>query len=388
MKVVHVGKYYWPYSRGIETYLKLLCERLIEAVDVDVIVANNSVRNVHEEINGVRVTRLGRLVELFSTSFCFSLPFVLRRKRPDIVHIHLPNPWAELCYFLAGCPGKLVVSFHSDIIRQKKLLFFHKPLHKAFLKKAEKILVATPRHAKFSPFLSTLPEDKIEVVHYGIDVNKIRDFDKETSEKIIRKTGTPLVLFVGSLVYYKGLEVLLQSAKILNEKSPIPPLEKGDGKPPGHTPGTHFLLIGTGPLENKLKAMAKELGLVNRVHFFGKVDNKTLVAAYNACDIFCLPSTYRSEAFGIVQLEAFAAGKPVISTDLKSGVPYVNIDSETGYIVPPNNPEKLAEAVEKLLESEEKRKDFGEAAIKRVKTEFSADKMAAETLKVYNNLSI
>ena len=258
MKILHIGKYYFPYARGIETYLKNLCERLIEAVDLEVIVANDCAKTVCEEINGVRITRLGRLFELASTSFCFALPFVIRKKKPDIVHIHLPNPWAELCYFLAGCPGKLVVSFHSDIIRQKFLLKLHSPLHKAFLRKAEKIIVATPRHIEFSPFLSKLPKEKFAVVHYGIDPKEIQNFDEKLSEDIIRKTGKPLILFVGSLVYYKGLEILLQSIK----KSPVPPLEKGDHNSPpvlqgsqtsqipagserrgGHS-NPHFLLIG------------------------------------------------------------------------------------------------------------------------------------------------
>ena len=392
MKIVHIGKYYWPYSRGIETYLKLLCERLIEAVDLEVIVANDSTKTVHEEINGVRLTRLGRLFELAATSFCFSLPFVLRKKKPDIVHIHLPNPWAELSYFLAGCPGKLVVSFHSDIIKQKFLLKLHNPLHKAFLKKAEKIIVATPAHAEFSPVLSKLPKDKIEVVHYGIDLKKSRTFDQKIVDEIIKKTGKPLVLFVGSLVYYKGLEILLKAVKILN---PSLPLEKGGFQTTAERPlpsfvdcNSHFLLIGNGPLENKLKAMTRELGINNHVHFFGNVDDETLRAAYHACDIFCLPSTFRSEAFGIVQLEAFAAVKPVISTNLKSGVPYVNLDRKTGLIVPPDDPENLAEAIATLLNSPEKRQEFGENALKRVVNEFSADKMAAETLKIYKNLSI
>jgi len=367
MKVLHIGKYYYPYSRGIETYLKLLCERLIEAVDLEVIVANDSVKTVHEEINGVRITRLGRLFELASTSFCFSLPFILRRKKPDIVHIHLPNPWAELCYFLAGCPGKLVISFHSDIIRQKFLLQLHKPLHKAFFKKAEKIIVATPRHAEFSPFLSKLPKEKIEVIHYGINAKNIQNFDKNISEKIIKKTGKPLVLFVGSLVYYKGLEILLQAAKNVDFNQ-------------------HFLLIGTGPLENKLKNMAKEIGIEKYVHFFGKVDEETLKAAYNACDIFCLPSNYRSEAFGIVQLEAFAAGKPVISCDLPSGVPYVNQDGKTGIIVPPNDPSALAAAINKLLNDKELREKLGQQALERVTHEFTADQMAVKTLKVYEEI--
>ncbi len=375
MKVLHIGKYYYPYSRGIETYLKLLCERLIEAVDLEVIVANDSVKTVHEEINGVRVTRLGRLFELAATSFCFSLPFILRRKKPDIVHIHLPNPWAELCYFLAGCPGKLVVSFHSDIIRQKFLLQLHKPLHRAFLKKAEKIIVATPRHAEFSPFLSKLPKEKIEVVHYGIDLKEIQNFDEKKKEEIIKKTGKPLILFVGSLVYYKGLEILLQSIK----KSPSPPLEKGECN-------RHILLIGSGPLENKLKNMTKELGIEKNVHFFGNVDEETLKAAFNACDVFCLPSNYRSEAFGIVQLEAFAAGKPVVSCNLPSGVPYVNQNGKTGIIVPPNDPSALAAAINKLLSDDDLREKLGIQALERVTKEFTADQMAVNTLAIYNKL--
>jgi rhamnosyl/mannosyltransferase len=122
------------------------------------------------------------------------------------------------------------------------------------------------------------------------------------------------------------------------------------------------------------------------VHFFGKVDQKTLKAAYNACDIFVLPSNYRSEAFGIVQLEAFAAGKPVVSSNLPSGVPYVNLDGVTGIIVPPNDAEKLADAINKLLRDDSLREKLGRAARERVEREFTADQMASKTLKVYEKV--
>ncbi|MCK5851841.1 glycosyltransferase, partial [bacterium] len=243
--------------------------------------------------------------------------------------------------------------------------------------------------------------------HYGIDLKEIQNSDEKKKEEIIQKTGKPLILFVGSLVYYKGLEILLQSipplkGELINsppyeggsltprmlgvaesrggsEKSPYPPLEKGDCNP-------HFLLIGSGPLENKLKNLTKELGIEKNVHFFGNVDEKTLKAAYNACDIFCLPSNYRSEAFGIVQLEAFAAGKPVISCNLPSGVPYVNQDGKTGIIVPPNNPSALAAAINKLLSDDKLREKLGQQALERVTQEFTADKMAVKTLKVYEEV--
>ncbi|MCX7848116.1 MAG: glycosyltransferase [bacterium] len=365
--VVHIGKYYWPYQRGIETHLRLLCERLVEAVELDVIVAQEGWRTVREEINGVRVMRLGRLVEISGTSICASLPFILRRMRPEIVHVHLPNPWAEWSYFLAGAPGRLVVSFHSDIIRQKVLLRLHAPLHRRFLRRAERVIVATPRHVEHSPFLSELPAERCTVIPYGIEV---REFEltrarAERAEAMRREYGVPMILFVGQLVYYKGVEVLLRAMR---------EVEGG------------AVIIGRGPLEGKLRRMARELGVSDRVHFLGYVDEEELRAAYHACDVFCLPSTYRSEAFGVVQLEAFACGKPVVSTDLASGVPWVNRDGETGIVVPPGDSGALGRALRRLIEDEGLREELGRRARARVLAEFQADEMARRTLAVYEEI--
>lgn len=367
MRVVHVGKFYWPYQRGIETHLRLLCERLTEAVELDVVVANEGWRTVHEEVRGVRVTRLGRVGEIASTSLCFGLPGALRRMRPDIVHVHLPNPWAEWSYFAAGAPGRLVVSFHSDIIRQKLLLRLHAPMHRRFLRAAARVIVATPRHIEYSPFLRELPRERCVVIPYGLDV---REFEltrarAAAAAELRRKVGTPLVLFVGQLVYYKGVEVLLAAMRRV----------KGSA-----------LIVGRGPLEKRLRRLAGELGVSERVHFMGYVSEEELRVAYHACDVFCLPSTYRSEAFGIVQLEAFACGKAVVSTDLPSGVPWVNRDGETGLVVPPGDSEALAGAIERLLTDDELRKGMGERGRQRVVREFNADRMAGETLRVYEEV--
>jgi len=366
--VVHIGKYYWPYQRGIETHLRLLCERLTEAVDLDVVVANEGVRTVREEINGVRVTRLGRLGEVASTSLCTGLPLLLRRMRSDIVHVHLPNPWAEWNYFAAGAPGRLVVSFHSDIIRQKMLLRLHAPVHRRFLQRAARVIVATPRHIEYSPFLSQLPPERCTVIPYGIDMKEYaytREMERQVAE-LRARCGTPLVLFVGQLVYYKGVEVLIRAMREIEG---------------------HLAVIGRGPLEHQLRALAREGGLDERVHFLGYVEEDVLRAAYHACDVFCLPSTYRSEAFGIVQLEAFACGKPVVSTNLPSGVPWVNRDGETGLIVPPGDSGALALALRRLLSDDALRHEMGTAAHARVVREFDADRMAAATLAVYHDVA-
>ena len=367
MNVVHVGKYYHPYQRGIETYLRLLCERLNREVNLDVLVAHDHWRTVHETVNGVRVTRLGRVAEICATSFCLGLAPALRRLRPDIVHVHLPNPWAEASYFLAGCPGRLVVSFHSDIIRQRWLLKLHAPLHRRFLARASRIIVATPEHIRHSPFLARLPRERCTVVHYGIETERFAlDAAMRTRVNALQAAiGAPRVLFVGRLVYYKGLDVLLRAAV------DVP---------------AQIMIVGAGPLEQRLRTLAAELGIGARVHLLGEVDAATLVAAYHACDVFCLPSTARSEAFGIVQLEAFAAGKPVVSTQLPSGVPYVNQHGRTGLVVPPGDAQELARALNTLLKDEALRATLGAQARERVEQEFNADRMAAETLRVYNEV--
>ena len=365
MHIVHVGKYYWPYHRGIETYLKLLCERLCREVELEVLVTHPSFRTWRETVNGVRVTRMGRIAEVRSMSICPSLPLLLRRLKPDIVHIHLPNPWAEWCYFLAGAPGKLVVSLHSDIIRQQLLLHLHKGMHDRFLRRAAKVIVASPRHIEFSPFLSRLPEGKCVVIPYGIEPEQFARRDDAAIAGIIGQTGTPLVLFAGHLVYYKGVEILIDAAAQLK---------------------AHVAIVGAGPLEQVLRARAAERGIGPRIHFLGDVDDATLRAAYQACDVFCLPSTQRSEAFGIVQLEAFAAGKPVVSTNLPSGVPFVNRDGETGLVVPPGDAGALATALGSLLTDPARRAAMGSAAQARVRDLFTADRMAADTLAVYRSV--
>ena len=362
MHIVHVGKFYWPYHRGIETYLKLLCERLAHEAELDVLVTHPSLRTTRETVDGVRVTRMGRVAELRSMSLCPSLPFLLRRLDPDIVHIHLPNPWAEWCFMLSGSRAKLVVSFHSDIIRQRMLLHLHKGMHERFLRRADRIIVASPRHIEFSPFLSKLPADKCVVIPYGIEASRYEQVDDQAVARVRAATGTPLILFVGHLVYYKGVEVLIDAVARLK---------------------AHVAVVGAGPLDSVLRARAEQRGVADRVHFLGDVDDATLRAAYQACDVFCLPSTQRSEAFGIVQLEAFAAGKPVISTDLPSGVPFVNKHGETGLIVPPGDAAALAAALESLLNDPARRTAMGAAARMRVREVFSADRMAKDTLGVY-----
>lgn len=362
MRVVHIGKYYWPYQRGIETYLKTLAEGLDSRCELTVVVSNEDRGTVEETVNGVRVIRLKRAFKLAGTDFLFSLPGKLKELKPDIVHIHLPNPWAETAWKLAGRPGRLFVSFHSDIIRQKFLLKFYAPFHRATLESAEKIIVATPNHIKYSPFLSKLPEEKLAVIHYGL---KSADYPEPSPEALAEFTDkySPCALSVGQLVYYKGFDVLVEAM--------------------AGVPGLNLVVIGAGPLLKKLEKQAASLGLGGRVFFPGHVSQEKLLAAYRGCEFFVLPSTQRSEAFGIVQLEAFLAGKAVVSTDLPSGVPYVNVDGATGIVVPPGDAGALSGAMRRLHGDAELRSRLGEAGRRRALEEFGADEMVEKTFRLY-----
>ena len=356
MRVVHVGKYYWPYQRGIETYLKVLAEGLSPLCDLTVIVSNDKSETVEETIDGVRVIRLARNFHLNSTDFLFSLPSKLKELKPDIVHIHLPNPWAETAWKLAGRPGRLFISYHSDIIRQKYLLKLYAPFHRATLESAEKIIVATPNHVKFSPFLSKLPEEKLAVVPYGV-----REENYPAPEE---NEYSPYVLAVGALVYYKGFDVLIKAVKEVE--------------------GLKLVIVGEGPLAKKLRSLISELGLEKRAFILEGVPREKLLALYSDCEFFSLPSVFRSEAFGIVQVEAFLARKAVVSTDLASGVPWVNLNGETGIVVPPGDEKALSEALKALHGDPLRRAALGEAAYRRAKEVFSPEEMVEKTFALYS----
>ena len=362
MRVLHVGKYYFPYRRGIETYLKTLAEGLKDRCDLLVAVSNTERKSVEEEINGVKVIRLSPALHLSSTDFTLGLPKLIKDFKPDIVHVHLPNPWAETAWKLAGKPKRLFVSFHSDIIRQKTLLKLYAPFHRAFLSAAEKILVATPNHIKYSPFLSKLPPEKLAVVHYGLEAEKYCQAAPEKVAALKEKYGT-FALSVGSLVYYKGFEIFIEALR--------------------STPEINGVIVGRGPLKQKLQTQIERANLQKRVFLLDELSEEELIAAYHACESFVLASNFRSEAFGLVQLEAFLASKPVISTNLESGVPYVNQNGKTGLIIPPNDVKALAEALRALHEDETLRVTLGQNARERGVKDFSAAEMIEKTYQLY-----
>ena len=366
MRVLEVGKFYHPYKGGMETCLYDLCMELKKSVDLRVLVSNDRRGTVVEEVEGVPVIRVSSMGTLFSTSVCPSFPLWLRKMRADIVSLHLPNPLSAVSYFLARPSGKLVVVYQSDIVRQRLTARLYAPFLSAVLRKASRIIVSSPDYLESSPVLKDF-EEKCRVIPIGIDLERFRKSpDVETKAREIREEyGSRIVLFVGRLSKYKGVDVLLKAMKQI------------DGR---------LLVAGRGEEEDRLRSLAGSLGLGERVAFLGEIHSRDFPDYLHACDVLVLPSVSRNEAFGVIQLEAFACSKPVVSTALETGVRYVNRDGETGLLVPPGDAAALADAVNSLLADEALRQRMGAVGRARVEEKFTREKMAYATLALFHEV--
>nr|WP_122013294.1 glycosyltransferase [Maliibacterium massiliense] len=368
-KVLQVNKLYPPArgEGGIEKVVYQLATGLCGDVDMKVLACTPKGRGSVRVEQGVEVHRAGSLGVLFSMPVSFSFFAQLRRlaKDRDIVHFHMPFPLGDAAYLLSGYKGKVVLWWHSDVVRQRAMLFFYKPFMRALLKRADCIMVATQGHIEGSSYLGPY-RDKCVVIPYGVE-----DAVLARGARAIASGETPHrtvhLLFVGRLVYYKGCDVLLEAFAKL----------KGD---------VDLTIVGDGPLKEALQQQAQLLGAEARVRFMHRVDEETLHNLFAACDIFVLPSVAKSEAFGLVQIEAMSYAKPVVNTSLASGVPYVSIDGQTGLTVPPGDADALAGALQRLMADADMRHQMGLRARRRVEEHFRLDGMLAQVLEQYKQL--
>jgi rhamnosyl/mannosyltransferase len=367
VRVLELGKYYYPYMGGIEQHLYVVSNELSRRVSLEVVVANTSLRTTRENVNGVSVTRCGSFANVASTSLSATMAFELSRRSYDVLHLHLPNPMGAASYLASRKPHRhrLIVTYHSDVVRQRVLARVYAPLVEEVLKRASTIIATSPNYVESSEVLRRFRE-KTVVIPYGIDLDLYgRTPEREAEARVIRARhgDDPLLLVVGRLIYYKGFEYAIRALL--------------------HLPGAHLLIIGDGPLRQELQELARRLGVSARVTFVGDVHNDAIFPYYLASDVYLLPSIARSEAFGIVQIEALASGLPVVNTALSSGVPFVSPHGETGFTVPPRDPEALAAATKRLLDDPALRRRFGDAGRARAEREFSKETMIRRLLAVY-----
>ncbi|MRS12118.1 MAG: glycosyltransferase [Actinobacteria bacterium] len=374
MRVTMVNKYYPPHLGGIEFHMRDLATALAaRGHRVRAIVANESGEIANETLDGVEVVRLARSFAYASTPVVPGMARALRAEssrepRPDLFHLHFPYPWGEVAWLRARVAQPTVLAYHSDIVRQKALLAAYAPVLRRVLERADLVLASSPNMVEHSPFLSRIA-DKCRVIPYGIRVERYADTPELTARAAELRAGhaRPIVLFVGRLVYYKGPEVLVRAMAAVD---------------------ADLVVIGRGPLKRELEALAASYGVSGRITFLDPVDDGELAAWYHAADVFCLPSVARSEAYGLVQLEAHASGTPTVSTTLTTSVPFVNADGVTGLTVPPGDVVALADALQNLVADESLRKRLGAQARARARAEFSIGRMVDRTLEVYAELGV
>ena len=368
MKILHIYKNYFPVLGGIENHIKLVCEELAKLPDyqVQVVVTNGGFNTKKEVLNGVEIIKCGRLFETASTPVSLSMYWHLKKLKPDVVHFHFPYPPGELLGLLAyrRSSTRFVLTYHGDVVRQSALMRLYYPIFNKILVRASTIVVSNPNNLRTSEILKRINVQKIKVIPYGIRLEPFRSPQHSQVDTIRAERGDRVVIFVGRLRYYKGVQYLIEAAREVEAK---------------------FLIVGDGPQRGELEDLTRRLGVAERVIFLGEVTNQALVNYLHASDVFVLPSIYRSEAFGISMLEAMACTVPVISTELGTGTSYVNIHQKTGLVVPPANSKALAEAISSLLENPATRKSMGEAGHNRVSQEFTQVRMLERLKKVYHS---
>lgn len=363
MRVTHVYRYsYPPLHGGIEQSIHTLVHQLKSSLDPRVLVSGT--RAGLQDDYGIPIRSTGALGHLVGSPISPDMPLWLRRERASLFHFHMPNPTGEMSYLLAGCPAPAVATYHMETVRYAAALKVYRPFLDLFLSRLKRIIVSTPQHITNSSILPRF-EEKCRVIPFGIDTRRFEATPEVTrrAEELRERFGPRLALFIGKLRHYKGLDYLLRA------------LAQIDGK---------VMIVGDGEEKPRLHALSNELKLTDRVVWLPHLENEEFLATLHACDLFVLPSIYRTETFGIAQLEAQACGKPVICTALGTGVEYVNLHERTGLVVPPADADALAAAMDRLFSDRAYREQLGKNAWERVQAEFTQERMAASILQVYN----
>ncbi|MFT4121251.1 glycosyltransferase family 4 protein [Bradyrhizobium sp.] len=367
MRVLHFFKTYRPESYGgIEQFIFQLAHGSSRrGLEVEVLSLSSDLDDQSERFDNHTIHRVRRDFEISSTGFSLRSFGKFRRlaQQADVLHLHFPWPFADLVHLLANVSKPVVLTYHSDIVRQRMLLKLYAPLMRRFLGSVDRIVATSPNYLKTSDVLSGFA-GKTEVIPIGLDRDTYPPYDPSLQDKWPFLKGKRFFLFVGVLRYYKGLHILLDALRGTD-----------------HT----IVIVGAGPIEGELRQHASDVGLTD-VHFLGAVSDDEKVALLNFCHAAIFPSHLRAEAFGISLLEAAMYSKPLISSEVGTGTSYVNVDGETGIVVPPSDPGALRRAMDVLLDQPDLASKMGTAAGQRYERYFRADQMIDRYLDLYQRL--
>jgi len=358
IRVLQLGRFFPPHIGGTENVIFDLFHGLNTiGVKTDVLCCNDTNDYEETEQNGAKVIRTKTIIKIGSIAVSFQQVTKLRKiwKDYDVIHVHHPAPMANLALWLVRPTCKLIVYWHSDIVRQKLMLFFYKPLQNWLLKRATAIVATTPEYIKSSESLQLFPE-KTSFIPIG--VSKLEVTKPAFLEHLKTKYKNKKVIFsLGRLVGYKGFKYLIDAAQYLDSSYVI-------------------LIGGSGPLKRELEKQIQVNGLSDRVILLGRLSNEDLPSYFMLCDLYCMSSITKNEAFGLVLPEAMSLSKPVVATKIPgSGVSWVNEDSVSGLNVEIENPKSLADAIRNILEDDNAKRKYSDGAFKRFTTLFEKTKM-------------
>ncbi|WP_407533712.1 glycosyltransferase [Elizabethkingia miricola] len=369
IKILQLGKFY-PIRGGVEKVMyDLMLGLSEEKVYCDMLCASTEdypagIININQYAKLiVEATK----VKLAATMLAPSLIVRLRKiaKDYDIIHIHHPDPMASLALFLSGYKGKVILHWHSDILKQKTLLKLYKPLQDWLIKRANVIVGTTPVYVKESPFLNKV-QHKIDYIPIGVEPLVA---DKRKVEKLKEKYKNKHIVFsLGRLVEYKGYEYLIKAAQHLDENYQI-------------------IIGGKGPLMVSLTNLIAERGVQNRVTLLGFVADDDIPDYFEVCDMFCLSSIWKTEAFAIVQIEAMSCGRPIVCAHIPaSGVSWVNQNEVSGLVVEAEDEVALANAIKRISTDANLQKKLSEGSKKRYEEYFTRKKMTEKCLDIYRDV--
>lgn len=371
MKILQLSKFYPPVRGGIETTTYELTEGINrQGHRADVLCANDAAVTIRERAPaGYAITRVASLGRLLSMSIAPRLVSEVRAQagRYDLLHVHMPDPLAALAVWLVRPRARIVLHWHSDVVRQRLSRRLYEPLQQWLLERADAVIATTPIYADSSAVLQR-HASKVHVIPIGISDPLPAVHAERVAALRASYPGRRIVLGLGRMTYYKGFDVLIRAAHLLPEDVQV-------------------LIGGTGALFNPCRAQIDALGLQDKVQLLGPLSEADLLDHYAAADVFCLPSTARSEAFGVAMLEAMAMSKPIVSTDIEgSGVPWINQSGVTGLTVPVGQPGPLAHALKRLLDDRELARSYGAAARQRYEQGFHVDEMARNVVALYRRV--
>jgi glycosyltransferase involved in cell wall biosynthesis len=368
LRVLCFGRFFDDVPGGMQTHVDHLFRAMKGHVDYVHLVPSRNGKRFEGQLHGFPLIRTpswnvdGSLA--LSPSLIVRARQLHHEKPFDVVHLHFPDPMSHMASWAIPASVPRVITWHADIVRQKMMLSAYRPFQNSALRNAKAIIAATPAHIKSS---AELPhpslQDKLHVIPFGFDLAHYR-LPTDLCDLLRQRYAGKLIFALGRHVHYKGFDVLIRAMAQL-------PTD------------TRLIIGGEGPLSAEWKRLATQSPASAHIHFVGKISDADLSAYFQACDVFCLPAVNQAEAFGIVQVEAFACGKPVVSTRLNNGVDFVNQDGITGFTVTPSSVDELAQALRKLLLDPKLCVKLGEQALLRAQQEFSLEALRSKTLAVY-----